>query len=232
MNFLQQGLDIGLARLYHTGHAAALTLTPVSAIDSNQESERLKGLHQLPGLAEASPTRRWAVTGLAWIWEETKATPKSASMAQYLRSDRVLSRRQRLEILNSLPGLWGSTRVHQDFQSSSDHTRLLVLHPWSVNPLQLYEIPEQRPGDHELSLVSRRDRQPHLQLLEFHRHYHAALVLPKSLEDSYIECDQCRKAVHVNEMDQPCLFHPGLSGLSFNYVPFANCPGRRSNGER
>lgn len=83
--------------------------------------------------------------------------------------------------------------------------------PWSEDPIQIYEMPEQRRGDNKLSLMTRHDVRSNLQSLHRHQVFEDDLEIPNSLRHRYTVCRLCGKAVPNSEMDSPCLFHHGQS---------------------
>lgn len=196
---------MGLALLHLAAGAAAVKLIPVSVEDDVRASRCLRNLHRLPGFAETSPTQRCEVVGDVVLWREPQGTsfPDHNSL-----SDPGLADSEFNALEKAFRELWVSPSS-RDHTACNDQTRLLVLQPEATNPLQLYEMPEQLPNDHKLSLMPRHHFLAHCKLFQDHLVFKEALILPKSLEDMYTECARCGKAVPKEKMNSPCQFHPG-----------------------
>lgn len=207
--FLVQGLDIGLATLLHTENAAALKLAAASAFDTSHESDRINSLHCLPGFAASSPTQRWAVTDLARIWSEADTQPKPGSLAQYLRSESLVSASDLRELVTKLPKLWNAPCHRGQTPPGSNVTALLILQPGSTNPLQLYEMVHRLPGNHPLSMGFRRHNLPHLQCPKIHFHDDESMLLRKYMTETDEGCLDCGNEVLVRQVQDQCIFYAG-----------------------
>lgn len=209
-NGLGRGLDIGLASLCDNESAAAVRLIPISANDDHRTTGYISDLHQLPGFAESSPTRRWVAAGEITSWTEPQAMAPSGATTDRCEADADLLKSVFASLTDAADRSFCSSN-HDGCRCMlfDDQIRLLVLQPGALHPLQLYKMPEQVLEDGKLSLMPKEHYFAHYRLLEDHLSYNEALILPHSLEAHYIECSRCGKAVPTEKMNDTCVFHPG-----------------------
>lgn len=96
-----------------------------------------------------------------------------------------------------------------DETCDGDEARTLIIHPRHEYPVQVWAMPDQRNRfeDHKLTLVP-----PHHRKLfdQTHLECEDVLKIPESLKNAIFGCRRCGKAVPIELMDNPCLFHTGL----------------------